>query len=568
MLIHILEILSNKPIKAQRLLLLKLNFNIFFLFLFLFPIVTYSQLDYYNITGAKKGVIDTLAFERAGKIAQENEGQIESEIDPEKYIVGPFDEFTISFATVGAKDIRTEISPDGSLLIKSIGIINLKDKNLKESYALILDKIKSVYRTDNVFVTLTKLRKFKVTVSGIVQKPTMVIASAMDRVSEVIDRAGGFKEESSIRKIKLIRAGTGIVENVDLLRYHSLAEKEANPFVLGGDHIIVNRLSKNESIEISGEVPSPIECEFVKGDKLSTLVKYGQGFLNSSFLDSVEVSRYNPETREFMRFYVNLVSWKDNVLAGGELMGDIDLMSGDKVYVRKIKDWEKIKYVYINGEINYPGYYSLNEGQETVADLVSRAGGFKADAAIEAVEYIRQAESDRKDEELLRLEKILPSEMSKGEQRYYQAKIREKRGAIAINFNKILDNYNSEDNILLVHKDSIIVPRKKDYINIQGRVNNPGIIPYNKNFSYEDYIVLAGGYGYRADINETFVTKIRGEQFLAKNKDYTLEPGDAILVPPEKETSFTEVFTSVLTITTQLVTIMGVVLTIVNLQRR
>lgn len=542
---------------------------IVFLFslILIFPDNSYSQLNYYNITGAKRGYIDTLAFERAGKIAKENEGQIEKEIDPANYIVGPFDEFTISFGTVGVRDIITEISPDGNIILKNIGVVNLKGKTLEQSYKLIIDKIKTVYKTDNIFITLTKLRTFKVTVSGIVQKPTMVTASALDRVSEIIDRAGGFKEESSIRKIILIKSETNEKINVDLQRYYSLAEKDANPFVLGGDHIIVNRLSINESIELSGEVASPIECEFVKGDKLSTLIKYGQGFLNSSFLDSVEISRYNPNTREFKRFFVNLNSWKDKIFKNENLENDIELMSGDKVYIRKIRDWDKIKYVYITGEINYPGYYSLNEGIESVADLINRAGGFRKDAALEAVEFIRQNESERKDEELLRLEKILPSEMSKGEQRYYQAKVREKKGAVAINFFNVINDYKSDDNILLVHKDSIIVPRKKDYINIQGRVNNPGIIPYNKNFSFEDYIILAGGYGFRADVDETFITKARGEQFLAKNKDYILEPGDAILVPPEKETSFIEVFTNALTIATQLVTIMGVVITIVNLRR-
>lgn len=548
---------------------LKLTKLIVFLFIFNFFGANniYSQVDYFNVTGAKRGFIDTLAFERSEQISKENQGLIEKEIDADKYIVGPYDEFSISFATTNVRDIKSEISPDGNLILKSIGIVNLKNKKLSEAYLLIIEKIKSIYKTDNIFVALTKLRTFKVTVSGIVQKPTMVSATAVDRVSEIIDRAGGFKEESSIRKITLIRSETNERINIDLQRYYSLAEKEANPFVLGGDHIIVNRLSINESIELSGEVPSPIECEFVQGDKLSDLIKFGQGFLNSSFLDSVEVSRYNPKTREFTRFYLNLTSWKDKLIGIDKLDNDIDLFNGDKVYIRKIKDWEKIKYVYITGEVNYPGYFSLNEGKETVADLLGRAGGFKVDAAIEAVEYIRQAEADRKDEELIRLDKILPSEMSKGEQRYYQAKIREKRGAIAINFNKVLKDYNSDDNILLVHKDSIIVPRKKDYINIQGRVNNPGIIPFNKNFSYEDYIILAGGYGFRADVEETFITKYKGEQFLAKNKDYILEPGDAILVPPEKEATFLEVFTDALTITTQLVTIMGVVLTIVNISR-
>jgi len=82
-----------------------------------------------------------------------------------------------------------------------------------------------------------------------------------------------------------------------------------------------------------------------------------------------------------------------------------------------------------------------------------------------------------------------------------------------------------------------------------------------------EYIELAGGFGYRAAPDETLVTNNQGEIFLAESMDYDISPGDVILVPPEDETTFMEVFTEVLTITTQLATVMGVVLTIINLSR-
>jgi len=75
-----------------------------------------------------------------------------------------------------------------------------------------------------------------------------------------------------------------------------------------------------------------------------------------------------------------------------------------------------------------------------------------------------------------------------------------------------------------------------------------------------DYINQAGGFGYRADINETFIAKSKGEIFLAKDKNYILEPGDVILVPPQKEVSFTEVFTQVVATVSQLMTNCGLLL--------
>ena len=92
------------------------------------------------------------------------------------------------------------------------------------------------------------------------------------------------------------------------------------------------------------------------------------------------------------------------------------------------------------------------------------------------------------------------------------------------------------------------------------------MITYNPNFTYLDYIKQAGGFGFRADDDETFIVKSKGQQFLAKKMDYEIESGDYILVPPEPEITFFEIFTTSLTIATQLMTIFGVVFTIINLK--
>jgi protein involved in polysaccharide export with SLBB domain len=216
----------------------------------------------------------------------------------------------------------------------------------------------------------------------------------------------------------------------------------------------------------------------------------------------------------------------------------------------------------ISGEILYPGKYAIDEKQDRVYDLIKRAGGFTDKASLDHIEFIRQEEMEIKDLEMERLSKMIPSEMSESESRYFQAKKTEKKGSMAIDFNEIMRDPSSINNIMLRSKDSIIVSKKKYHINVQGRVNNPGLITYQEGFSYLDYINSAGGFGFRADEGETIITKPRGEQFLAENMDYKLEPGDVILVPPEKEYSYTELFTTTLTVITQLISIAAIVITI------
>ncbi len=507
---------------------------------------------------------DTAAFESAQKLAMQTNIIPEKEINPLEYIVGPGDEFQISILTTEPLMLNLKVSPEGSLLIPSAGIVQLKGDTLANAYKKINEKLRKIYRSEELGIQLSQIRQFKVIVSGSVLKSLSVPASPLDRVSEVIERAGGIGNDGGMRNISLIRDSS--VYSVDLLKFFLVGDKQSNPFVEGGDQIIVPPLSEKQKMGIFGEVGMPSEFEFVQGDSLSTLIRFGQGFLASAYLDSVEIARFDNAGKKLDRFFLNLESWRNILKTRDPLPNDIPLQVGDRVYVRILPTWNKDQYVIISGEVLYPGKYAIVETKDRLADLIRRCGGFTDDASIPDIEFIRQQESQKTDLEMERLYRIPYTEMSEFEKRYFQSRVREKRGVMAIDVHKAITDMSSDQNITLYNKDSIIVPTKKNYINVQGRVNNPGNIVFNPNWTYMDYINQAGGFGYRADMNETFVAKSKGEIFLARDNKYKLEPGDVILVPPEKEVSFTEVFTQIVATVSQLVTIFGVVYTIVRMK--
>jgi len=82
-------------------------------------------------------------------------------------------------------------------------------------------------------------------------------------------------------------------------------------------------------------------------------------------------------------------------------------------------------------------------------------------ASIEDIEFIRQQESLKPDLEMERLARIPYTEMSQFESRYYQSRVREKRGVMSIDVKKAISDENSDQNITLYNKDSIIVPTKR-----------------------------------------------------------------------------------------------------------
>ncbi len=549
------------------------RFCYFFIFYILSHASLFAQrapkdepLQNYVITGIKGKELDTLAYQTGQRIIKETEGLIEKEIDPESYLLGPQDRILISIVSIRPREIEVEVSPEGKIAIPEVGIVDVKGKTLSQARELITNKVKNILKASEVNVLLKSIRKFKVSISGAVQKPAIVSATSTDRVSEVIDKAGGFKENASLRNIILYRNEGKEKLKVDLFKFFFLGNREANPIVTGGDHIIVPFASENEYTEIQGEVRRPGKYEFSEGDSLSSLIRFALGFTEVSLLDSVEFARII-EGNRFETKILNLSSWKNLINdPSTKLSGDFPLKIGDRVFIRKKTEWKKPKSVTIEGEVVYPGKYPVDEENFRISDLLVRCGGFTEDADIEKIRFIRQSFLDIIDPEMERLSRIPPSEMSKNEYRYFLSRVNERKGLMSINFQRIIQNPNSDDNIILQDKDSIFVPKKNEFVNIQGRVNNPGLVAYKPNYNYLDYIQLAGGFGFRADENATLVVKSKGEQFRAKDFNYTIEPGDNILVPPKEEVTFFEMFTTSLTIASQILTIAGVVLAIVRLR--
>ena len=546
-----------------------LLFIIYILFLG-FDVSLYGQIkktERGRLSGATKDAIDTLAVQNAQMIVMENKGLLEREIDPETYLVGPGDIFFVSIIGADIVSFEAPVSPEGKIILMGAGVIDAKNKTLKESRNLIFQKISSFYKSDNIDIVLKEIREFKVIVSGKISKPISVSATAADRVSEAIEKAGGLQFESSERNISLIRRDENEIIPVDLIKFFMLGDQKSNPTLLGGDLVRIPPKSKVDLIEIYGEVTDPGEFEFVEGDSLSTLIKFAQGFLSSALLDSVEFARKSQTGANLLKSYLDLRAWEDKLYSGEPLPGDFALRSNDRIYIRKKSNWLDNDYVILEGEVVFPGKYAIRAELDKVSDVINRAGGFTKTADIRNIEFIRQIDMDKKDPEIERLSRLNPSEMSKTELRYFQAKITEKKGAMALNFETILYDEDSDEDIFLMDMDSIIVPAKTQFVNIQGRVNNPGQVRFQPGLQYTDYITIAGGYAFRADIDETFVTKPRGGQFLAKDLNYKIEPGDVILVPTQKDVTFMETFITALTIATQLVTIAGVIIAIMNLNK-
>jgi protein involved in polysaccharide export with SLBB domain len=125
-----------------------------------------------------------------------------------------------------------------------------------------------------------------------------------------------------------------------------------------------------------------------------------------------------------------------------------------------------------------------------------------------------------------------------------------------------------DEDILLKEGDIIDVPQKKNYIIMLGQVINPGNIIYHSEYTYEDYIDLAGGFGWRALEGEVRVIKANTGEWIYADEVDVLEPGDAIWVPEDPPgPKFWDVFTSSLSVLGQVAAIVAAVMAVVIASR-
>lgn len=513
----------------------------------------------------KAGDYDTVARMKGMQYAEESAGLLEREIDASTYVLGPGDVLTFSVWSTEGIHQDVAVTPEGRVILPGAGVVDVRGKTLAAARELLLQEAKRVYKAQTIDVSLKRLREFKVTIMGAVRSPAIIAATGADRVFDVIQRAGGVLDTGSVRGIYLLRDNVDEPIVVDLQRYLSFGDRSSNPIVQGGDRLVVPLRNDKTTIGIRGEVPQAAEFDFLATDSLSTLVRFGGGFLPSARLDSVQLVRVSEQGGRIDVVNVDLTSWRDRLFTGQPLEGDMPLRTGDRVYVREIPRWRERHEVVVKGEVKYPGKYAIEPNTTRLTEVVGRAGGFSEKASIEDAVIIRTSEMNLEDKEYKRLEKLPPSEMSVTELQYFRTKAREVRGVISVNFSELFLRGSMENNPVLRDGDSIYIPERNNYINVSGSVRNPGRIVFKPGLTYEQYIDLAGGYGFRADRDATFVVKVKGDQFPADSENYTLEPGDNILVLDEPETLAIDIFTKALTIATQLVTIMGVVLTIVRL---
>jgi polysaccharide export outer membrane protein len=483
----------------------------------------------------------------------EGEQILEKSIDPEEYVVGTGDVLSVDLWGEINLSHRLKITPEGSLLIPRIGRVGVGGRPLKEAKKVIREAVMKSYKNVEVTVTLVELRRFKVSVAGAVKAPGIYAVFANTRVSEVITQAGGLFENSSSRNIEITHSD-GTVSKADVLKFWRTGERTRNPYVLGGDLVLVPAREANiNACGIYGAVKSPGEFEYVSEDSLLDLIDLSDGLtIDADFLRA-DLIRFNPDRNTTRAISINL----EGLISGNHPEGNIALLPDDRVFIRTIPDFHKKEQVTLNGEVFYPGEYDIEEDHTRLSEVVGTAGGFTADASLAEAEMIRVY--NVVDPEFERLKNVPVADMTKSEYDYFKLRARETPGRVAVDFGRLFLEGQKEYDVVLKNGDVINIPPKSMVVNVSGSVVNPGLVPYERGQDYKYYITRAGGLSWKAREGKIQIVKgLTGER-LRPSKSRRIDPGDTILVPEKPERDYWGFFRDTMIVLGNLATIYLVV---------
>jgi polysaccharide export outer membrane protein len=476
--------------------------------------------------------------------AQISTGALEGNLEADAYILGPGDVLEIGFWGEVNRSSLVTINPDGDALVPPAGPLRLSGMTLAQARDLVGRTMLTYYRPEILSVSLVSLRKFQVHVVGLVENPGAFEANGVTRVSQAVALAGGPADLASLRNIT-VRRGSGALR-VDLVRYLLLGDNAANPFLNDGDVVHVPR--RAETIGVYGAVSREGEYEYVEGETIAGAIDLAGGFAPEARRDSLELERFRTDDPSS--------SERTFLAADPSRLAEAALKSGDRIFIRAVPDWHRTATVRVTGEVKYPGAYAVEEGIETLSDVVRRAGGLTDKASLAEARLIRGSAAAATHPLEAEFEALKESQeaFTPGEYDLIKTLSRETKGMVSADFEEVLLWGEKGRDPLLYDRDVIEIPRASLAVRVAGQVVNPGLVPFEAGANWRYYVKQAGGFAPGADGGGARLVAGPSGQITTMG-GMQIKPGDIIWVPRKKEFSWWSALKDVVSILAQLATI-------------
>ncbi|MDA8904684.1 SLBB domain-containing protein [Flavobacteriaceae bacterium] len=502
------------------------------------------------------------------------------------------------------KTIKVKRVSDGEHIVADIN---------KDQFEIFTPKSGDVFQVDKVLDRY----KNRVIVNGAVYRPGVYAITKGLGVKGLLAKTEGLKQDALTTTANIIRTNEDLsISSITFNLRDVLSGKDQDILLQKEDVLTItskNEIKEDDYVEIAGAVNQPGIYTYSKGMKLKDLILKARGFNKTAAETRVEIARKlkdsNADNSKLSQVIVVDISKEFDDL---ENENNIMLSPFDHITVRTNPNFKEKLFVYVDGQVNYPGLYAIESKSERVSDLLKRSGGVNEFAYPNGATLIRKTEYYKKETEfdkqqttLLALKENLITEtdslsefdsgllkrinsdldklslltqeeknilnkstnftisVKKDSLQPYllpKEELFNTTESIAIDLSEIIENNGSISDLLVQSGDTLFVPKKLETVRLRGELLNPTTVRHQNNKTTKYYINNAGGFKSRADKSKTYVIYPNGlaratKKFLFFNIYPKVVAGSEIIVPQklEKKSSLgignlTGIFTTVATL--------------------
>ena len=382
--------------------------------------------------------------------------------------------------------------------------------------------------------------KFKIELVGSIKRPGFYSGTGNNTLNDIIKQAGGL-DFGTVKNTVLIRRDdkNGLFHYV---RYslQAVLDEKLSVYMYDRDVIYFmdsGEMNYREEVQILGQVRNPGNYKYGENLSLGDLLFIAGGFKSKALSNKVILSRKVQDQNilaEVLQIETQPDYWNNTTLFG------IQLMPGDVVSTYENPLMREQVYVSVEGEVNNPGVYPIDNRSQNLFDIFKRVGGVTDYGNLEEAVILRPLFKTVNSEQTSKNKNKLLNEIYKNDTVSQSDTILRERqfDTIALaNLNTKFDIVKIMELITVEPGDRFVVPKRVNTVRISGEVYNPNLIFYNPTVNFKEYITLGGGLTSNADLSNAFVSYSNGTSKKTRvilgifQKHPKILPGCEIIIP-------------------------------------